>query len=165
MDWITPEVAIGNYVDAQSIGVLREFRSVLGLTPTLRDLRLRRRDTIALFQEMIHDEHQRDAVEADFTDLFAELHAKRIETFDLVDGPGNDSHVFCRAVETLTELARDAPPVLVHCHAGRSRSAVVVAGYLMRTRKLTATDALNYVDARRDVFTQDVMIALLEHLA
>src|SRR5512138_1998395 len=50
----------------------------------------------------------------------------RIEVVELVDGSGNRPEVFLRAVRLLRDLAAKHPPVLVHCYAGRSRSAAVV---------------------------------------
>src|SRR5512138_2345644 len=50
----------------------------------------------------------------------------RIEVVELIDGSGNRPEVFLRAVRLLRDLASKHPPVLVHCYAGRSRSAAVV---------------------------------------
>ena len=56
---------------------------------------------------------------------------RRIEVVRLEDAPGNEPRLYRLAVDYLSELVQDARPVLVQCHAGRSRSAVVVAGYLV----------------------------------
>ena len=165
MDWITPEIAIGNYIDAQDGAVLRQFKSVLGLIPTLRHLRKRTMEAIAILREALAEEHRREIAEHEIEAILAEVDAKRVEIVELIDGPGNDPRRFRRAVETLAELVQEAPPVLVHCHAGRSRSAVVVAGYLMKARGLDPTEAVDFVDARRHVFVHDVMAALLIDLA
>jgi protein-tyrosine phosphatase len=67
-------------------------------------------------------------------------------------------------VDAVAEFVRDAPKVLVHCHAGRSRSPVVVAGYLVRALGLDADAALAHVAARRDVFVSPGLESLLDHL-
>jgi protein-tyrosine phosphatase len=82
----------------------------------------------------------------------------------LEDAAGNDPRLFRRAVEALEDLARQAGPVLVQCHAGRSRSAVVVAGYLMRSQGLDAEQALARVAARREVAVNPALEQLLETL-
>src|SRR5215218_4698027 len=105
MDWITEDVAIGNYLEAQDADLLSRERigSVLGLTRTLEG-------TTA-----------------------SGLKIKEIVIVLLEDALGNDLRLFEKALDALTRLAADAGPVLVHCHAGRSRSVVVVARYLMRS--------------------------------
>ena len=72
-------------------------------------------------------------------------------TVELKDGPGNDFSVFQKAVGSLKELVEDFPQVLVHCHAGRSRSAVVVAAYLMQSLHLNPEEAEAMVKAKRDI--------------
>ena len=69
----------------------------------------------------------------------------------LEDGPGNDPRLFLQAVEALERLVCKSRPVLVQCHAGRSRSVVVVAGYLMRSLGIEAGEALDRVAAKRPV--------------
>ena len=100
MDWITDDIAIGNYLDAHDREQLSRHavNSVLGLTEVLRR-----------------------------TDCEG-LNLKAIEIVLLVDAPGSDPRMFRRAVDALTRLVHEARPVLVHCHAGPSRSIVVVSG-------------------------------------
>jgi protein-tyrosine phosphatase len=133
VDWITEQVAIGDYREAQNAELLRRagFGSVLGLVGTL------------------------------LGKSPADLGLRQLEVITLLDGPGNEPSRFRRAVETLARLVVEAPPVLVHCRAGWSRSPVVVAGYLMLTRVLTATDALAEVSARRPSCVVPELIALL----
>jgi protein-tyrosine phosphatase len=44
-------------------------------------------------------------------------------------------------------------PVLVHCHAGRQRSAAVIAAYIMKFEGLSLVATLEHMKSRkRDVF-------------
>ena len=121
MDWINSNIAIGNYKDALDRELLtREgIRSVLGLVDTLVHIEL--------------DEHGLD----------------EIEIVELIDGPGNRPDALGDALDALETLLRYSPPVMVHCHAGRSRSVVVVAGHLMRNSGLSRAAALDLVTSRR----------------
>ena len=136
MDWITDRIAIGNYRDAQDGARLRaeDVQVVLGLVPTLADV-----DT-------------------------EELGVDGIEILDGVDGPGNNPYALERAIEILDSLLDGSDRVLVHCHAGRSRSAVVVAGYRVRTRGLSPHDALAAVAARRQIQVTPALVDLLNAL-
>jgi atypical dual specificity phosphatase len=121
MDWITPDIAIGSYYDAQNADLIREngIRSILGLIATLQG---------------------KDP---------ADLGVQRINIITLLDGPGNELTRFIRAINMLESLVVEAPPVLVHCRAGWSRSPAVVAGYLMRSTGVSADEALGQVAAKR----------------
>jgi hypothetical protein len=134
MDWITDTIAIGNYLDAQDRELLQRSAvgSILGLTRAL------------------------EGVEA------AALGVRLIRVVPLEDGPGNELATFHHAVAVLAELLTQAPPVLVHCHAGRSRSVVVVAAHLMAVRRLTCDDALAHIAAHREVAVSPALIRLLE---
>lgn len=136
MDWITDQIAIGNHLEALDSALLRQesIAAVLGLTRTLHGLEPKR------------------------------LGLKEIEIFPLDDGHGNDPRLFRQAVDTLLRLVRDAPPVFVHCHAGRSRSAVVVAGYFMKTRQLGPDEALACVAAKRTIAVSAGLEKLLNFL-
>jgi protein-tyrosine phosphatase len=123
MDWITETIAIGNYLDAQDKDLLRRESvvSVLCLDRTLEG------KTAAAFG------------------------LKAIEVVPLEDAPGNDPQFFLLAVQTLSRLAKQHGRVLVQCHAGRSRSAVVVAGHLMKVLGIDADQALARVAAKREI--------------
>ena len=114
MDWITDKIAIGNYIEAADVELLRQkkFASALSLDGSL---------------------HGKAP---------ADLALQRIEVVRLEDAVGNEPRLYRLAVDYLRELVEEAPPVLVQCHAGRSRSAVVVAGYLMVSRGIDAAEAL-----------------------
>lgn len=136
MDWITDQVAIGNHLDANDPELLRKhaFGSILCL----------------------------DGCQAG--KVAGELGVRRVEVVKLVDAAGNDPAIFVRAVERLCKLVDLAPPVLVHCHAGRSRSPVVVAGFLMRTRGMESADAVRLVASKRETAITPAVAALLRNL-
>ena len=104
MNWIDDFVAIGNHPDARDANLPRVagFRSVLSLDGSTVE---------ANVSALGHDD---------------------VVSIQVIDGPGNDVAVFRSAVDALVELVESAPPVLVHCHAGRNRSEAVVAGYHTR---------------------------------
>lgn len=135
MTWIVEgKIAIGNFGAAVDRGFLREhgFRSILGLTTHLTGKRL-------------------DA-----------LGVEAMEVIPLVDGPGNDLRTFERAVATLTQFAKEHPPVLVHCHAGRSRSVIVTAAYLKGALDIGSEEALLMVTRKREACVTPALMNLLD---
>jgi len=136
VDWITDQVAIGNYLEAQDAALLMQhgFRSALSLDGSLAE---------------------RHA---------AEIGLAEVVTYKLIDGPGNDIRVFRFAVEDLRRLAASHGPVLVQCHAGRSRSAVVVAAHLMEVLGIGSGEALARVAAKREVNITPALVDLLRKL-
>jgi hypothetical protein len=136
MDWITDQIAIGNYLDAQDVELLRRegIAAILSLDGCLDGK------------------------------VAAELGVQKIAVFRLQDGPGNDLDLFRKAVDTVTRFATTSPPLLVQCHAGRSRSAVVVAGHLIRTRGLQPEEALRFVASKRQLAVTPGMDSILWHL-
>ena len=136
MDWITDSIAIGNYLEAQDKHLLTQsgIRSALSLDGTLTP----------------------NQVE--------EMGLQRMVTTVLIDGPGNDLRVFGGAVESLMYLVQTQAPVLVQCHAGRSRSVAVVAGFLMRMQDLDPDDALELVTAKREAMVASDLKHLLYNL-
>lgn len=137
MDRIADPIFIGNYLEAQDRELLsgHGIRSVLSLDGTLSAQHASR------------------------------LGVEAVVAFPLIDGPGNNPRVFRLAVESLGELVRSHPPVLVHCHAGRSRSVVTVAGHFTRSLGLSTRDALAAVTAKRDANVTRALRALLDRLA
>ncbi|MCA8975320.1 MAG: dual specificity protein phosphatase family protein [Planctomycetes bacterium] len=136
MDWITDHIAIGNYLEAQDRDLLgrERIRSILGLDGKLR------------------------GVEP------GSFGVDRLRVFDLIDGPGNDPRVFQLAVDCVRKFVRDAAPLLVHCHAGRSRSIVVVAGYFVAHLRSTRDDALARVTSKREANITAGLASMLETL-
>ena len=136
MDWIEQGIAIGNYLEAKDQELLgREgIKSVLSLDGTLAGISP---DSLGL---------------------------RAIEVVRLDDGPGNDKRLMNIAINALSRLASEASPVLVQCHAGRSRSVVVVAGYLMRAAGISAADALHRVSTKRESNVTPCLVDLLENV-
>ena len=136
MDWITDEIAIGNFLDALDVERVRRegFASALSLDGTL---------------------YGKEPGQCGF---------QRIEVVRLEDAPGNEPRLYRLSVAYLEELVQDAPPVLVQCHAGRSRSAVVVAGYLVTTRGLAPEEALALVASKREIAVTAGLERLLDYL-
>lgn len=123
MNWITDNIAIGNYLDAQDAVLHRAegIRSVLCLDGKLRGIAPETMELAAL------------------------------AVFDFKDGPGNDPGVFKRAVETVSRLSKSHPKLLVQCHAGRSRSVITVAAHLMRSHKWSASQAISFIGGKREI--------------
>jgi protein-tyrosine phosphatase len=136
VDWITDEVAIGAYLEAQDAARLKQhaFRSVVSLDGTLT---------------------AQQAVDFGLSE---------VASYRLIDGAGNDLRLFRWAIQDLRRLAQERAPVLVQCHAGRSRSVVVVAGYLMQARGLDPENALAAVAARREINVTPGLVELLYRL-
>ena len=78
MDWISEEVAIGNYLEAQDATLLKQhaFRSVLSLDSTLTP------------------------------EQATKLGLAEIASYRLIDGAGNDLRVFRLAIDDLRRLAQ-----------------------------------------------------------
>ena len=68
----------------------------------------------------------------------------------MIDGSGNAPSLFQDAVATLQKLVAEHSPVMVHCHAGRSRSPIVVAGFLVVEESFFPEDALAQVMQKRE---------------
>lgn len=82
----------------------------------------------------------------------------------MVDGPENNFDAFRKLVQDLIEMVEGSPPVLVHCHAGRSRSVTVVAGYLVKTKGWTPHAAYEFIASKRETAVQDGLPLLVARL-
>lgn len=133
MNWITEKIAIGDWRDAVNADLLRQegIHSVLSLIGKLVG---RSAESIGV---------------------------QRLEIFPLQDGPGDDMKRFRRAVDLLSRMVSEGAPVLVHCRAGRSRSAAIVSAHLMHSLHCTAEEALALVASKRDIGLNPEMAALL----
>jgi protein-tyrosine phosphatase len=123
MDWVTDQIAIGNRLEAGDAALLAGagIRSVLSLDGTLRERQP------------------------------SDLGLSDIASVSLVDGPGNSAFLFRLALEDLDRLLREAPPVFVQCHAGRSRSVVVVAAHLARALDIDPDEAVRMIASKREI--------------
>jgi protein-tyrosine phosphatase len=59
----------------------------------------------------------------------------------LMDGSGNDQGLYIAAVQVLESLLRAGETVLIHCHEGASRSAVITALYLHCNRDFQSLES------------------------
>ena len=122
MDKITPTIWIGNYLDAADRDCLRSagINAILCLDGCMTGKRA------------------------------IDLGVERVEVIELIDGAGNPPARFLRAVKLLGELVLENPPVLIHCHAGQSRSAAVVCKYFMQTGD-SLGEAMRRITSKRRV--------------
>lgn len=136
MDWITETIAIGNRIDAHD-SVLREQNGFCSL--------------ISLDGSMTDDQ----ALAVGYDDCVC---------ISMVDGPGNNVDIFRSVVQALIDMTEESPPVLVHCHAGRSRSVTVVAGYMVKTKGWSVQAAYDFIAAKRETAVQAGLPELLRKL-
>ena len=123
MDCINENIWIGNYLDAQDDEAKRKagIHSILCLDGCLENAKAE------------------------------EMGMERIEVIQLIDGAGNSPEKFLRAVRLLRDLVTKHAPVLVHCHAGQSRSAAVVCKYFMTTEGDSLGEAMRKITSKRRV--------------
>jgi protein-tyrosine phosphatase len=123
MDSITDSIWIGNYLDAKNRPALTSvgIRSILCLDGCLAGVKPE------------------------------EFAVERIEVVELIDGAGNPPERFLRAVRLLGDLVAKHAPVLVHCHAGQSRSAAVVCKFFMQKDGNTLAEAMRRITCKRRV--------------
>jgi protein-tyrosine phosphatase len=136
VNWITEKIAIGNYLEAQDSQLLGRhgFQSMLSLDGSLA---------------------AEDA---------ARLNLHRLMNLQLIDGAGNDRRIIERAVESLGEMVESHPPVFVHCHAGRSRSVIIVAGHLAKVLGIDVDEAIAQVISKREANIAPALRELLYRL-
>jgi protein-tyrosine phosphatase len=69
----------------------------------------------------------------------------------LLDGPGNDPRIFAAILILLDSLVSQDKKVLVHCHAGASRSVMVVAAWLKYKGYTSLDEALGMIMPYRKI--------------
>jgi len=70
----------------------------------------------------------------------------------LIDGAGNEKRLFDDAVDFIEDIVSSGEKILVHCHAGRSRSVCIVARYLMTRQGMPRDRALSVIEEKREIF-------------
>jgi len=127
MDFITDRIAIGNRYDAMDLGLVisNGIGAVLNLAYDL---------DISYFV-FYHEKEYKFEIE--------------YQKVGLIDGRGNKPSTFAAAVYMLDQLLERHDKVLAHCHAGVSRSPVVVATYLSQINGISFDEALNLVREKR----------------
>jgi len=60
------------------------------------------------------------------------------------------SYYFEEATEWIDSMRKGGFNVLVHCHAGISRSSTMVIAYFIRYKKWSSAEALDFVRSRRE---------------
>lgn len=102
------------------------------------------------------------AIDLDIEDRGEHTHACRIRRhkIGMVDGPGNDILQMVAALILLHWLVTTGKRVLVHCHAGQSRSVMVCAAYLSLVGISSLDDALAKIMPLRkvDIYRQTLYI-------
>lgn len=117
MDWITEQIAIGNFIDAKNIS--NEVNAILCL------------------KENCCDEGRVDL---------------EILTIPLLDGSGNNKRFFDEAVDFIDNVVSGGEKILIHCHAGRSRSVCILARYFMIKYGMNRKEALSKIEAKREIY-------------
>lgn len=118
MDWITEQIAIGNFVDAKSLRA-GDVDAVLCLI-----------DNCCSIDETKFD----------------------VEVIPLVDASGNDRRLFDHCVDFIHDVVTSGDRILVHCHAGRSRSVCITARYFMLKQGLTSHQAIALIEGKREIY-------------
>ena len=136
ISWVNSNIAIGNYLDAEDIRLIRRegFRGILTLNKERCD---------------------QDA------SLFG---VGKVIGIPLIDGPGNDPRFFNYALDCLSSMINDYSPVLVNCHAGRSRSPALVAAYLIKNEGITPKAAFGRIAKVRELCIARALIDLVVNM-
>jgi protein-tyrosine phosphatase len=137
VDQITEQLFIGNHIEAHDWQVLRDhgIQAILSLDGSYVGK-----------EEAVSD-------------------IKKIYAVELIDGPGNSIQSFEMLTRELIEMVKLYPPVLIHCHAGRSRSVATAAAYLVVQEKFEPAAAVEYVCTRRSSYLAPELERLVYRLA
>lgn len=80
----------------------------------------------------------------------------------LTDGPGNYPKDVRAAVQYISDVVASGEKILVHCHAGRSRSVAVVARYFMLARGIGKHAAISLISSKREIMLSDGIDEILD---
>lgn len=138
MDFVTDRIAVGSRFDAADYPRLRED----GMTAVLN---------VAWDLDIVYP------CPSDEPHMFAIEYQK----VGLIDGPGNLPETLMAAVWMLGQLAERHDRILVHCHAGVSRSATVTALHIATTDGESFLESLNRVRQRRTVANPHIALIRL----
>jgi hypothetical protein len=82
----------------------------------------------------------------------------------IADKAGNNPALYRKAVSELARAVAAGKRVLVHCHAGRSRSVCIVAKYLMDSQGISSDEALAQIRKKREIcLTEGIEEIFQEH--
>ncbi len=73
----------------------------------------------------------------------------------LEDGHGNTKQSLDEAMFFIHDTVSNSEKILVHCHAGRSRSVCVVAAYLVKFSGYSRNEALALIKSKREIYLSD----------
>jgi dual specificity phosphatase 12 len=118
MDWITNNIAIGNYIDARNLAE-GDVDAVLCLINNCCEI----------------DEPRFD-----------------VEVIPLADTAGNRKRPIDDCVDFIHNVVSTGDKILVHCHAGQSRSVCITARYFMIKHGLTSHQALAKLEEKREIY-------------
>lgn len=76
---------------------------------------------------------------------------KRIPASD--SAQQNLKQYFEEAIEYIDDARQNGANVLIHCHAGVSRSATITIAYILKHTKLVMSDAYKYVKGKRSIIS------------
>lgn len=131
---ITDKIVIGNIFAATSPNALNQFAicAVLALTDVEKSVMLTR-------EGMPNPK------------IYAATKVKSIKVHPLKDGEGNSLEQLNQAVKLLTTAIKSSSPVMVACHAGRSRSVLLVATYLAKVNDTRLDEELQKIAEIRKI--------------
>jgi len=133
MTFITETIAIGNCHDAEDLTAQEQagIRSILCLNGLLSQFKA------------------------------ADCGVEALTSFNLRDGSGNDPWLFEMAVKLVGQYSQQHPNLMVHCHAGKSRSVMVVASHLVRQNDWDLRQALDFIRAKRpEIVDPETLLAV-----
>ena len=143
MDFITDRIAIGDRYEAQDFDLLLDLKidAVLNVAFDL---------DISYYRQIPPSYHK------------FQIEYQKV---GMIDGYGNQPTALIAAVYMLDELLGRHRTVLVHCHAGVSRSSTVVATYLAHKDGINFDEAIELVRSKRPrVAPHPALIAMVKAL-